>query len=234
MGIGADSARVARTLLACALFDAVPEPMVMAVGGNARHRRFRRNEVIFHQGDPGETLNVIDTGSVKITLVSPDGDEVILALLGVGDFFGELALFDDGPRSATAVAMEETETLELPRDAMDLLLDDRAVRSRVLKRVAAEIRRTDRQVERLRFLDLTGRVAVQLAEMAREYGRPGEDGNTTVTLPFRQADFAALVGGSRQAVNRAIRELEREGLLRSSGREMVVPDVASLAARAGA
>jgi CRP/FNR family cyclic AMP-dependent transcriptional regulator len=234
MALGPDHERVARSLQACSLFDAVPEPTVAAVAMGARRRRFRRGEVIFHQGDPGETLHVIDRGRVKISLVSPDGNEAILAILATGAFFGELALLDAGPRSASAEAMEATETLEVTSGALGMLLDDVAVRKRVLQRVAQEIRRTDRQIERLRFVDLPGRVALHLADLATEHGSPRADGAVVLTIPYRQADLASLVGATRQGVGRAIRELEQEGLLQSEGRDVVIPDPDRLVRRAEA
>lgn len=227
----ADHVRVTRSLRNCSLFEAVPVPTVAAVAAGARRRRFKPGDVIFHQGDPGETLHVIDRGRVKITLVSPNGDEVILAIQGTGAFFGELALLDGGPRSATAEAMEKTETLEVSRSALGLLLEDGAIRQRVLWRVASEIRRTDRHIERLRFYSLAGRVALHLADLAREHGEAAEDGTVVVQLPYRQADLAALVGATRPAVNRVIRELESEGLVQVAGREVTVPDIERLSRR---
>jgi CRP/FNR family transcriptional regulator/CRP/FNR family cyclic AMP-dependent transcriptional regulator len=231
---GMDHARVTRSLRNCSLFEAVPEPTVAAVAVGARRRQFRRGEVIFHQDDPGETLHVIDRGKIKITLVSPDGNEAILAILGQGAFFGELALLDAGPRSATAQAMEPTETLEVTRSGLALLLDDSAARDRVLLRVAAEIRRSARQIERLRFYDLAGRVALHIADLAAEAGDRREDGAVVVTLPYGQADLAALVGATRQGVNRIIRELEHEGLVVTDGRAVTIPDIDRLVSRANA
>jgi CRP/FNR family transcriptional regulator, cyclic AMP receptor protein len=223
---------VATSLRQCVLFEEVPEPTLGAVAESARRRRFRGGEVIFHRGDPGESVHVIAIGRVKIALTSADGEEAILAILQVGDFFGELSLFDAGERSATAQAMEPTETLELSRSALAIVLNDPVLRERVLQHVAAEVLRLDRQVERLRFVDLTGRVAIHLADLGREQGTARADGWTVVTLPYRQADLAALVGGSRQGVNRALKELESEGLLRFDGREFAIRDLELLSRRA--
>lgn len=233
-----DHEQIARSLELCTLFDGVPAHTLSAVATDARRRRFRRGQVIFHEGDPAETLHVIDAGRVKVTLVSPDGNEAILAVLGTGDFFGELALLDSGPRSATAQAMEKTETLEVNRNGFGTLLEDTAVRKRVLERVAIAMRRVDRQIERLRFLDLTGRVALHLFDLAHEQGdrQDGSDtlsGPAVVLLPYRQADLAAMVGASRQAVSRTLRELEREGLLQADGRRIMIPDLLRLERRAG-
>ncbi len=238
MAKAADHAQITRSLALCTLFNGVPSDTLAAIATDARRRRFGRSQVIFHDGDPAETLHVIDAGRVKITLVSRDGNEAILAILGTGDFFGELALLDSGPRSATAQAMEATETLEVSRRGFGALLDDSAVRNRVLQRVAAEMRRVDRQVERLRFVDLSGRVALHLIDLVHEQsgtrnGGAAHAGPAILTLPYRQADLAALVGASRQAVSRTLRELEREGLLRADGRRIVIPDLRRLELRAG-
>ena len=104
----------AERLRACALFAKVSDPQLEQLARVLRRRRFRRNEVIFHQGDPGDSLHVVAAGAVKIVLPSAEGDEAIIATLRPGDFFGELALLDGAPRSATAIALEPSETLELP------------------------------------------------------------------------------------------------------------------------
>src|SRR5215208_4240917 len=111
------------SLRRCALFEGCDATVLEGVVRQLRRRRFRRNEVIFHQGDPGDALHVVAAGAVKIVLPSTEGEEAIIATLRPGDFFGELALLDGASRSATAVALESCETLELPRAAFHELLD---------------------------------------------------------------------------------------------------------------
>ena len=101
-------------LRACALFAQARPEVLAEVARALRRRRFRRNEVIFHQGDPGDSLHIIATGAVKIVLPSAEGEEAIIATLREGDFFGELALLDGAPHSATATALEPAETMMLP------------------------------------------------------------------------------------------------------------------------
>ncbi len=129
-----------------------------------RTRRFRRGEVIFHAGDPGDSLSIVRGGSVKILVAPEDGSEpAILTTVGPGGFFGELALLDGGARSATAVAVEASETVVLHRDAFDRLLDENAaIRRALLSALAGEIRRLTAQLEDLHFLDLPGRLARHL------------------------------------------------------------------------
>src|SRR5262245_30799486 len=111
------------SLRRCALFAHVREEVIRDLGRQMRRRKFRRNEVIFHQGDPGESLHVVASGAVKIVLPSAEGEEAIIATLREGDFFGELALLDGAPRSATAVALDASETLSLPRTTFRDMLD---------------------------------------------------------------------------------------------------------------
>src|SRR5215208_5607379 len=103
------------SLRRCALFEGCDATVLEGVVRQLRRRRFRRNEVIFHQGDPGDALHVVASGAVKIVLPSAEGEEAIIATLRPGDFFGELAIVDGAPRSATATALEPSETMVLPR-----------------------------------------------------------------------------------------------------------------------
>src|SRR5215210_5401965 len=110
-------------LAKCPLFAHASAQTLQSVAGTLRRRRFRRNEVIFHQGDPGDSLHIVSAGAVKIVLPSAEGEEAIIATLREGDFFGELALLDGAPRSATATALEPSETLVLPRSVFNESLD---------------------------------------------------------------------------------------------------------------
>src|SRR6185295_17969555 len=136
-----------------------------------RSRRFRRGEVIFHLGDPGDALFVIVSGEVKITLPAETGDEAILATLRPGDVFGELALLDGAPRSASASALTPTEAVVLPRDRFrELIATETGFRDALLTSIAGELRRLTTHVEELHFLDITGRLAARLVRLAQESG----------------------------------------------------------------
>jgi CRP-like cAMP-binding protein len=195
-------------------------------------RRFRRGEVIFHQGDPGDALHVVTTGAVKIVLPSPEGDEAIIATLQPGDFFGELALLDGAPHSATATAVEPVETLSLARQPFQQLLDeDRGLRSALLSGMAAELRRLTGHVEELHFLDLAGRLAMRLVRLARDRD-PKAKGEVQLDWPFTQSDLAAMIGGTRQSVNKLLSQLVEDGLLVIEHDMLVINDVDALAERA--
>lgn len=215
-------------LRSCALFRAVDDATLALVAASLRTRRFRRNEVIFHAGDPGDSLFIVESGSVKIVLASAEGEEAIIATLRRGDFFGELAVLDGAERSATAVAFEPTELGALSRGPFLELVDSQAgLRTALLTSLAAELRRLTRHVEELHFLDLPGRLAMRLAELARETDPSGRD--VHLPWPYTQSDLASMIGGSRQSVNRLLSGLSDEGLLRFERDAIVIPDVEALA-----
>jgi CRP/FNR family cyclic AMP-dependent transcriptional regulator len=216
----------------CPLFAPCPEGVLADVGRRLRHRHFRRNEVIFHQGDPGDALHVITAGSVKIVLPSPEGEEAIIATLRQGDFFGELSLLDGEPRSATAVAVEATETLSLPRAVFHELLDSHPeLRDALFAALTRLLRRLTHHVEELHFLDLAGRLAARLAQLARQ-ADPNADGPVELDWPFTQSDLAAMIGGTRQSVNRLLADLIADGLVRLEHERLVITDVYALERRA--
>jgi CRP/FNR family transcriptional regulator, cyclic AMP receptor protein len=220
------------SLRRCALFANVEPTALRAVARSLRRRRFRRNEVIFHQGDPGESLHVVASGAVKIVLPSAEGEEAIIATLRPGDFFGELSLLDGAPRSATAVAIEPSETMALPRSAFhDLLGRDPSLRDALLAGLARELRRLTGHVEELHFLDLAGRLAMRLTRLARE-AEPDARDEVRLDWPFTQSDLAAMIGGTRQSVNKLLSGLVDDGLVVIERDTLVVKDVDELARRA--
>ncbi len=227
-GRNAQPAIAPTVLRSCALFAQMDDAALAAVARLLRTRRFRRNEVIFHAGDPGDSLFVVGTGSVKIVLASPDGDEAIIATLRPGDFFGELSVLDGAERSATAVALEPTVLDSLARAPFLQLVDTQpGVRLALLAGLAAELRRITRHAEELHFLDLPGRLAMRLVDLAREAGGSGP--GAELAWHYTQSDLASMIGGSRQSVNRVLGDLAAEGLLRIERDTIVIPDVDALA-----
>jgi CRP/FNR family transcriptional regulator/CRP/FNR family cyclic AMP-dependent transcriptional regulator len=195
-----------------------------------RIRKFRRGETVFHVGDPGDALFIVVSGSIKITLPADSGDEAILATLRPGDFFGELALLDGAPRSATAIAIEATETYILARDRFrELISTDPIMRETVLATLAAEVRRLTHHVEELHFLDITGRLASRLARMANEGGAARlADGSIRLAGPLTQGDLAAMIGCTRQSVNKLLGLFTDDGLIRLERDRIVVLDLDGL------
>jgi CRP/FNR family cyclic AMP-dependent transcriptional regulator len=227
-----DEREALERLRACPLFAPCADPVLAEVGRRLRNRHFRRNEVVFHQRDPGDALHIITSGSVKIVLPSAEGEEAIIATLRPGDFFGELALLDGEPRSATATAIEPTETMTLPRDVFRELLDKHpSLRDALFSAVTGQLRRLTKHVEELHFLDLAGRLAARLARLARESSPTGE-GPISLDWPYTQTDLAAMIGGTRQSVNRLLAELIDDGLVAIEHERLIVTDLDALERRA--
>ena len=215
------------------LFSELPEPQMEALAGRLRRRSFRRNEVVFHRGDPGGVIHLVRSGTVKIHLPSEEGDETVLGLQGPGGCFGELAALDGEPRSATVTAVEPVETFALLRD--DLLATIREtpdLAMALLAALAAHLRRTNEWLEDAYYLDLDRRLARRLYDLAEEHGRQTA-GGVEVPFPLTQSDLAALVGATRVTVNRQLGIYQDAGLLRLGKGSFTVTDMAGLRERAG-
>jgi len=222
---------VREALIVCRLFAGLDASKMDLILDAMRARRFRRGEVIFHGGDPGDSLYIVASGSVKI-MVDPEGgsEPAILTTIGAGGFFGELALLDGRARSATAVAVDRVETLVLRRDVFDrLIAEEPAITRALLAALAGEIRRLTDQFEDLHFLDLSGRLARHLLRQIVPDGQPVPAGEVHQPWPYTQGELAGMIGGSRQSVNRLLADFVAEGLLRFEGDYLVIPDPRRLA-----
>jgi CRP/FNR family transcriptional regulator, cyclic AMP receptor protein len=213
----------------CPLFNRVDDQTMAQCAGLLRLRRYRKGETIFHQGDAGDALFVIQSGAVKIVLPSPDGDEeAIIATLRPGDFFGELALVDGADRSATAIAHEPTAAYQLNRFDLERLMEIRPqLRVALLEAVARELRRLTRHVDEMHFLNLPGRLARRIVSLARE-ADPEATGEVTLPWQFSQSELASMIGATRPTVNRMLSGFAEEGLLRIDRDVLVVPDLERL------
>jgi CRP/FNR family cyclic AMP-dependent transcriptional regulator len=170
----------------------------------AKKRTFRTGEVIFHRDDPGQVLYMIKEGKVKICLISPDGQEISLAVLGAGEYFGEFALYDGLPRSADAIAIEKVECYTLQRsDFHNAIIKNPKIAIQVLESLSKRIRNTDQMVEDLIFLDVYGRVAKKLLELSDTHGVKAENG-IRIDVRLTQQELASMVGASRESVNKVM------------------------------
>ncbi len=231
---GPDVATAAAALARARIFADLEPATLQRLAGELRRRRFRRGEAIFHLGDPGDALFLIVSGAVKISLPTEDGGEAILATLRPGEIFGELALLDGAPRSASAAAMEPTEVLVLARSRFEELVEAvPAMRTALLRTLAAEIRRLTEQVAELHFLDIPARLAARLLRLTEEAGTRQADGTIRLDGRLSQGELAAMIGATRQTVNRYLGSFAAAGLLRLERDAIVVVDPAGLARTAG-
>lgn len=206
--------QVVRLLQGVPFFAGVQRENLVAVAAACRPQSYRRHQVIFQRGDPGDALHIVQSGLVRIVLSSPDGSEILLALMQPGDFFGELSLLDGLPRSAAAVASELTVTLALARPGFFRVLERTPqIAHQIILALSARLRRTDVLLGDSAFLDVATRIAKRLRDLARAQGGPNSPGRPR-TVQVTQAELAAMVGASRESVNRELRAMMGRGLIR--------------------
>ncbi|TDC51528.1 Crp/Fnr family transcriptional regulator [Jiangella ureilytica] len=191
-----------------------------------------RGETLFREGDEGDRVYVVTEGKIKLGRTAPDGRENLLALLGPGQMFGELSLFDPGPRSATATAVTDTTLWSLSHADLTPWLTGRPEVARgLLLQLASRLRRSNDIQTDLVFSDVPGRVAKQLLDLSQRFGVPSEEG-MRVVHDLTQEELAQLVGASRETVNKALADFVSRGWLRLEQRSVVVLDVDRLRRRA--
>lgn len=215
-----------------ALLDGVPQDDVQQLLSIARRRKFSRGEVVFHEQDPADTLHLIDKGRFAVRVVTPLGDTAILAVLGPGEMFGELALLGDEEqrRSATVAALEAAETRSVHRIDFDRLRERNPGTSNVLVAIlSGQMRRLSRHLVEALYVSADKRVLRRLVEVAAIYG-DGEGGSGTV-VPLTQEDLAGLAGTSRATVNRVLREEEARGTVKLGRGRTTVLDTETLTRR---
>ncbi|MHB8459912.1 MAG: Crp/Fnr family transcriptional regulator [Candidatus Limnocylindrales bacterium] len=221
---------VAATLSKCVLFARLGPAELASLAAEVRVRRFRRGEVLFHQGDPGDALFVVARGAVKISLPSDEGAEAIIATARPGEFFGELALLDGAPLSATATALEPTETVVLSRQRFrELLATEPALRDALFATLARELRQITVHVQDLHFLDITGRLAARLIRLAATHGTTNPDGTIRLDAPLTQGELGSMIGATRQTVNKLLGIFVDDQLLRLDRDAIVILDHEGLA-----
>jgi CRP-like cAMP-binding protein len=191
-----------------------------------------RGEVLFHEGEPGDRLYVIARGKIKLGRRSTDGRENLLSILGPGEMFGELSLFDPGPRTATASSVSDSLLYELHHEQLVSWIEGHPRVSRhLLMALAQRLRRTNDTLADLVFSDVPGRVAKALLDLANRFGEPTDDG-IRVAHDLTQEELAQLVGASRETVNKALADFTGRGWVRREGRAVVLLDIERLERRA--
>jgi CRP-like cAMP-binding protein len=207
----------ARMLLdKCVLFKALDEQQRRDLAAFARSRTFAPNETIFHVGEPGSSMMGVMVGTVRISLPSSKGKNLILADLLAGEFFGEIALLDGDPRSASATALTKCELLVLERrDFLTFLERTPTACLNIMRLFCKRIRRTDERMSEIAFFDLPARLARALLRYpAQGHGPP--------KLSLSQQELAEMVGATRENVNRCMREWHRRGILQLKDRWTII------------
>jgi CRP/FNR family transcriptional regulator, cyclic AMP receptor protein len=211
------------------LFAEVDLDALGRLSDHAIEREYRRGQIVFSQGDVGDSLFVLTEGVVMVVLSAETGDQMVLTTLRPTATFGELSLVDGRPRSASVEAVETSKVIVVNRPAwQELIVADRALADGVTQSLAAMLRRLTDQASDFVFLDLPGRLAKFLV---RAYESQGE--GPELDLSLNQSDLANAVGGSRQSVNQILGHLAGRGLIEVQGRTIVIHDAEALKRRAG-
>ena len=219
-------------LMQAPLFSALDAEAAAALRASMAEMRVQRGGIIFAEGEAGERMYVVLDGKVKLGQTSPDGRESLLAVLGPGEVFGELSLFDPGPRTATATAVTDTVVVGLGHaDLRPWLTGRPEVAESLLQALAQRLRRTNEALADLVFSDVPGRVAKQLLDLADKFGQPGPDG-VLVHHDLTQEELAQLVGASRETVNKALADFTQRGWVEVDQRQVLLIDMERLARRA--
>ena len=204
------------------LFDCLGDRELESLAQLTFTRSFRTGEVVIRTGEPGDVLFIIRQGSVKVSLIRPNGKEVILTFLGEGEVFGELALLDNRPRSATVIGVEHGEFLLVKRpDFRRQMSREPQIAVALLEELASRLRKTDVQMGHLSLLDAYNRVLKTILRLALERGVETDDGILIQQLPS-QEQVAHMAGTSRETVNRVLKQLEEEGDIICRGRQTLV------------
>ena len=187
-------------------------------------KHFENGNYIFLEDSEGEQCFFVLEGSVKVTRLSKDGREVILAMLNEGDFFGEMSLLDGESRSANVIALEKTKVLTLDRnDFIAVVNDYPQIAVQLLKELARRLRKSDRQIASLSLSDAEKRIALSIIRFADEQGVI-QNGKVSIPKTPIQQDIANMAGTSRETVSRALGLLEKEDLIERHGRELIILD----------
>ena len=204
------------------LFEGLDDEQLDAIALVTITRRFDKHQVIILAEEEGDALFIISSGQVRVSIVSEDGREVILSLLGTGSVFGELSLLDGKPRSANVVATENTDLYMLRRsDFLQLVYKVPQIAVGLLAELAARLRKTDRKIEGLALLDVTSRISETLLQLADEHGTETDDGVLLKSRPTHQ-QIANMSGTTRETVSRVLKRLEKQGYISTEGRTITI------------
>ena len=202
------------------LFASLPEEPLRLLAAVVTRRSVTRGSIIMAAGDSIESLYIVLSGRLKVMMSDAEGKEVILSILGSGEYFGEMGLIDDNPRSATVVAIEACELLAVARrDFKKCLAENLEMSMAVMRGLVRRLRDADRKIGSLALLDVYGRVARLLLDMSETV-----DGQKMVTKRLPKQDIAKMIGASREMVSRVMKDLQTGGFIEMRGSTIVLRD----------
>lgn len=232
---GENSTEDEQTLLHTALFEHVPVDDARQLLPFLQHETFHKGEYIFHEGDEGTKMYIIERGRIKLTRESYDHRIQLLSISGAGEIAGEIPVFDPhgGPRTASAVSMvNDTSTLSLKSEVLFSWLDNHPrVAVNMLQVLANRMRHNNERISDLVFMDVPARLSKTLIDLAKRFGEPGVQG-LIVPHDLTQEELAQLVGTSRETVNKALMDFTNRGWIAREGRTIIIYQPGKLILRA--
>lgn len=206
------------TLRTFAMFNGLPENELQAIARLAMMRRVARNSSIVRAGEHTDFVYLVLAGSLKVLVTDEEGREVIFGMLGPGELFGEMAVLDDHPRSATVIAVSASQLVVIGKGDFKRLLQERFELSQyIIRNLTQRLRKADRKIETLALMDVYGRVARLLLDMAENV-----NGEQVVTRKITKVDIAKMIGATREMVSRVMNDLRREGLIEPGAHGIVL------------
>jgi CRP/FNR family cyclic AMP-dependent transcriptional regulator len=204
-----------------------PDGLSAALRREGHVRRFKRGQALFTEGDRAERVFLIDSGRVMISCMSAEGREIVLGLRGDGDIIGELSTLDGEARSATALAIDDVETIMASGTVLTRALDNAGAARELIQILAVRLRDADRKRLQFATLDTLGRVAERLLELSERFGQEA-DGGIVVELPFSQEQLASWCGASREATVKALATLRSLNCISTGRQSLVIHDMEAL------
>ena len=208
------------------IFSDLSEGELNSIQEICKTRNYPKNSMIILEEEMGDVVFIVMSGTVKITRVNDEGKEVILAMLGSGEVFGEMAILDGESRSANALSQENCEVVTINReDFLSLLKTNNKVSLNLMTEFAIRLRKSDQQIEALSLDDAEHRIGVSILNLAEELGVIRQGAVTVENLPYQQ-DIANMAGTSRETVSRVMKIFEDRGLITKTGHKLSIPDYA--------
>lgn len=213
------------------LFTGLETSLLESVARLCQLRRLSVGETLFWEDEPADALYGVAKGLIRIWVHGPDGRELTLNLMESGDFFGEIALLDGLSRTASASALADTEMLSVPRDAFqELLAKEPKLAVHIIELLCERLRHNTDRIRDAAFLDLGTRLAKTLEALAMGHGEEGPDG-ILITAKLNQSELAQLLGVTREAINKQLKQFTQDGLIATKGSRILVRDSAALSVR---
>jgi CRP/FNR family transcriptional regulator/CRP/FNR family cyclic AMP-dependent transcriptional regulator len=204
------------------LFSELEEKEIDILLKAAEKKKYRKNKVIFFEDEFGDVFFLIISGKIKVTKISLDGHEIILSILKEGDFFGEMSLLDNEPRSATAIALDDSELIVLKQENfLTILYENKILLRKLLSVLSQRLRKADKKIADLALLKVQGRVAQLILDLAKKEGIALDDGSISISVPSKK-EIAGMVGASRETVSRSVNELKRKGYINQIKRKLII------------